>query len=126
MARILIVDDDLVLLKVTADYLKSRGHEVSRCEDATKAPELTASFAPDLAILDYQMPGMNGAHLLTELRARAHDLPVLFLSGVHALNYASQIPPDPRVRFLTKPADLDELDGAIAALLDPKGWSQNS
>jgi FixJ family two-component response regulator len=74
------------------------------------------------------MPHLTGTELLTELRGggRTHELPVIFLSGVDALRYASQIPPDPRVRFLKKPASFDDLDGAIAALLDPEGWSANS
>jgi DNA-binding response OmpR family regulator len=126
MARILIVDDDPVLLKVAGDYLKSRGHDVARCEDPNLAPELAEKLRPDLAILDYQMPGLTGAHLLTELRRRVPEVPVLFLSGVDAMHYASQIPPDPRVRFLRKPADFSELEGAISALLDPDGWSQKT
>ncbi|MFI5360419.1 MAG: response regulator [Elusimicrobiota bacterium] len=127
MARILMVDDDELLLGVVGDYLESRGHDVDRCADPTVAAELAEKTAPDVAILDYEMPRLSGTQLLTELRAggRTHMLPVLFLSGVNALRYASQVPPDPRVRFLRKPVDFNDLDGAISALLDPEGWSQN-
>jgi twitching motility two-component system response regulator PilH/chemosensory pili system protein ChpA (sensor histidine kinase/response regulator) len=128
MARVLMVDDDETLLQVIADYLESRGHQVSRCGDPTSAAELAEKTAPDLAIVDYEMPRLTGTQLLTELRSggRTHFLPVLFLSGVEPLLYTSQIAPDPRVRFLRKPVDFDELDGAIAALLDPEGWSKNA
>lgn len=128
MARLLLVDDDLTLLNVISDYLEHRGHQVSRCPDPTQATELAEKTAPDLAVVDYEMPGLSGTHLLTELRSggRTHSLPVLFLSGVDPLLYASQIAPDPLVRFLRKPVDFSELEGAIAALLDPEGWSKNS
>ena len=128
MARVLMVDDDEMLLQVIADYLESRGHQVSRCGDSTAAAEIAEKTAPDLAIVDYEMPRLTGTQLLTELRGggRTHFLPVLFLSGVEPLLYTSQIAPDPRVRFLRKPVDFDELDGAIAALLDPEGWSKNA
>ena len=128
MARILMVDDDELLLQVTSDYLESQGHVVARCSDPMQAAELAEKTAPDLAIVDYEMPRLSGTQLLTELRGggRTHMLPVIFLSGVEALSYVSQVPPDPRVRFLKKPAAFDELDGAIAALLDPEGWSQNA
>lgn len=128
MARVLLVDDDETLLMVVADYLQSRGHEVQRCPDSTTAAELAEKTAPDIAIIDYEMPRLTGTQLLTELRAggRTHFLPVLFLSGVGPLIYTSQVAPDPRVRFLQKPVDFDELEGAIAALLDPEGWSKNS
>lgn len=128
MARILLVDDDEMLLRVTADYLESRGHKVARCSDPTQAAELVEKTGPDLAILDYEMPRLKGPDLLTEMRSagRGNSLPVIFLSAVEALLYASQVAPDPRVRFLHKPVELDDLDGAIAALLDPEGWSKNA
>jgi DNA-binding response OmpR family regulator len=127
MARILMVDDDDMLLQVTGDYLESQGHSVTRCSDSTTAAELAEKTAPDIAIVDYEMPRLTGTQLLTELRGggRTHMLPVIFLSGIEALRYVSQIPPDPRIRFLQKPVDFDELRGAIAALLDPEGWSAN-
>jgi len=128
MARILMVDDDELLLQVTGDYLESLGHSVDRCGDPTQAAELAEKTAPDLAIVDYEMPRLTGTQLLTELRGggRTHMLPVIFLSGVEALRYVSQVPPDPRVRFLQKPVDFEDLEGAIAALLDPEGWSKNA
>jgi CheY-like chemotaxis protein len=128
MAHILMVDDDELLLQVTGDYLESLGHVVERCGDPTQAAELAEKTAPDLAIVDYEMPRLTGTQLLTELRGggRTHMLPVIFLSGVEALRYVSQVPPDPRVRFLQKPVDFEDLQGAIAALLDPEGWSKNA
>ena len=126
--RVLLIDDDETLLHVVADFLESRGHQVARCSDSSQAAELAEKTAPDLAIVDYEMPRLTGTQLLTELRGggRTHFLPVLFLSGVEPLLYASQIAPDARVRFLRKPVDFDELEGAIAALLDPEGWSKNA
>ena len=117
-----MVDDNELLLQVTGDYLESLGHAVTRCGDATQAAELAEKTAPDLAIVDYEMPRLTGTQLLTELRGggRTHRLPVIFLSGVEAMNYVSQVPPDPRVRFLQKPVKFDALDEAIAALLRPE------
>jgi CheY-like chemotaxis protein len=127
MARILMVDDDELLLQVTGDYLESHGHSVARCSDPTVAAELAEKTAPDVAIVDYEMPRLTGTQLLTELRSggRTHSLPVIFLSGIEALRYVSQVPPDPRVRFLQKPVEFEDLLGAISALLDPEGWSAN-
>ena len=128
MALVLLVDDDELLLEALAAYLESRGHKVTRCCDSSNATELAEKIAPDLAIVDYEMPRLTGTQLLSEFRGggRTHFLPVLFLSGVEPLTYTSQIAPDARVRFLQKPVDFDELDGAIASLLDPEGWSKNS
>jgi CheY-like chemotaxis protein len=119
MARILMVDDDETLLRVMGDYLESRGHAVTRCGDPTQAAELAEKTAPDLAIVDYEMPRLTGTQLLTELRGddRTRALPVIFLSGVDGMLFASQVPADPHVRYLRKPAAFDALDDAIASLL---------
>lgn len=123
MARILVVDDDKNLLRVTADYLKSRGHKVATCDQPEREGAAAEADEPQLLILDYQMPGVSGPQVLTELRrdaARA-DVPVIFLSGLEAMDYASQVPPDPKIRFLRKPADFESLDALIAELL-PGIW----
>jgi len=123
-----MVDDDETLLQAVSDYLESRGHRVARCGDPTVAAELAEKTAPDLAIVDYEMPRLTGTQLLTELRAggRTHFLPVLFLSGVEPMLYTSQTTPDPRVVFLRKPVDFDALDEAIASLLDPGAGSKDA
>jgi CheY-like chemotaxis protein len=121
MAKILLVDDDETLLRVVADYLRAQGHQVETCAEAERAAEAAEAAAPDLAIVDYEMPRLKGTDLLTELRRRPATgaLPVVFLSGVEAMQYASQVPSDPKVRFLRKPADFDQLDLALLALLGP-------
>jgi DNA-binding NtrC family response regulator len=126
MAHILMVDDDELMLQVTGDYLVSLGHSAERCDDPTRALERVEKTSPDLAIVDYEMPRLTGTQLLTALRGAGHMLPVIFLSGFEALRYTSKVPPDPRVRFLQKPVDYDDLRGAISALLDPEGWSAKS
>ncbi len=122
MAKILLVDDDETLLRVVADYLRSRGHRVETCADPEAAAARAEALGADLAIVDYEMPRLKGTDLLTELRRRpaTGGLPVAFLSGAEALLLAAQVPPDPKVRFLKKPADFDELDRAVLALLGPE------
>ncbi len=128
MARILLVDDDEPFTEVLGDFLSRRGHAVSACCDPQEASALADSAAPELAILDFDMPKLNGHELMEKLRGREAfvEMPVVFLSGVEALRFAVDVPPDPRVRFLRKPVDLGELEGAIKALLDPEGWSKNA
>ncbi len=127
MARILLVDDDETFLEILGDFLSGRGHAVSRCSDPDDAPALAERDAPELVITDYEMPRVKGSELVARLRRSAslRDLPALFLSGIDALHYAPNMPPDRKVRFLRKPVDLGELEGAIKALLDPDGWSKS-
>jgi CheY-like chemotaxis protein len=80
--RLLCVDDDERFLKVFTFFLKEVGFEVSSTSDPDKALELATSFpAPDLAILDLQMPRCNGVGLAPTLKALRPDLPILIFSG---------------------------------------------
>ncbi len=128
MARILLVDDDEPFTEVLGDFLSKRGHAVTVYCDPLEAAQRAADAPPEIAILDFDMPKLNGHELLERLRGMRplSNMPALFLSGVEALRYATDVPPDPRVRFLRKPVDLGELEGAIRALLDPEGWSRNA
>lgn len=124
MARLLVVDDDSALLGLVCDYLAAQGHKPLACPDPGEAPGLAESSGAELAIVDYEMPRMKGTELLGELRRRdsLRSLPVVFLSAVDAMILAAQIPPDPLVRYLSKPADLEALNGLIAELL-PGDWA---
>lgn len=125
MAKILVIDDEEPLAAVVAACLKEAGYEVSVCLDSASAEAVVLSLKPDLALIDYQMPGKTGVQLLADLRARAETrlLPVLFLSGTEALRFAGQVPPEPRARFLRKPVEKAELLLMVGEMLNPEGWS---
>jgi two-component system OmpR family response regulator len=124
MARILLIDDDEAFLEIIGDHLKTRGHEVASSIDPREAAALAEAHVPDLMILDFAMPQMTGPEVLARLReqGRFRELPAVFLSGIEALHVSAQVPPDRHVRFLRKPVDLRELEGAISTLLDPDSW----
>lgn len=127
VAKILIVDDEVPLTEVFRECLLGEGHEVVVCNDPTMAVRAALEEKPDLALIDYQMPRLNGVQLLAELRAQPETnlLPVLFISGTAAVRFAGQVPPEPRVRFLAKPMDMDALVTMVREMLDPNGWSAN-
>jgi CheY-like chemotaxis protein len=69
-ARILVVDDNPVNLKLVRDLLELEGHVVTACEDAEKAmAALARDGMPDLILTDIAMPGMDGLALTRRLRA---------------------------------------------------------
>lgn len=128
MAKILVVDDEDTLTGLIEECLKSEGHEVRVCHDSTAAERIALEIKPDLALLDYQMPRKTGVQLLADLRARAETsrMPVLFMSGTQTVRFATQIPADPRVRFLTKPVDVNVLTNLVREMLDPDSWSSKA
>lgn len=84
-ARLLCVDDDLRFLALFTAVLEAAGYHVVATTEAGKALELATSVAFDIAILDYDMPRMNGAELACRLKQRRCDLPIVLFSGQPSL-----------------------------------------
>jgi sigma-B regulation protein RsbU (phosphoserine phosphatase) len=84
-ARILVVDDDAISRKILAQLLASAGHESRECEDGAKALQLIHAKPPSLLLLDFDMPGLNGAEVLRRLRSDADpavaQIPTIMLTG---------------------------------------------
>lgn len=110
MAKILMVDDDIHFTKVVALCLTQEGHTVQTAADGAEALRLMAAFNPDMLILDVALPLMTGDQLGQHTQA-----PILFLSG-RDLERVSHLA-RPHVRFLTKPADLDDILHEVGGLL---------
>ena len=79
--RLLCVDDNELGLYVNAVILRSEGYDVLACSDVSKATAVAEKEEIDLAILDYQMPAMNGAELAAFCKAVNPDVKVILFSG---------------------------------------------
>ena len=106
---ILVVDDDAQVRATISRALTELGYAVSEAGDGAKALELVRDDRVDLVILDYVMPGMDGAEVARELSAIDPDLPVIFSTGHSALRALRTAAGDD-VAVLHKPFTLDELD----------------
>jgi PAS domain S-box-containing protein len=115
-ARILVVDDDPDVRRFLADSLSDLGYQVADAADGRAGLALLDQEEVDLVLVDYAMPGMTGAEMADELRARQPELPVLFASG-YADTAAIEAALGPSAQVLRKPFHIDELEEAIAAAL---------
>jgi sigma-B regulation protein RsbU (phosphoserine phosphatase) len=84
-AEILIVDDDALSRKILAQVLASTGYNCQVCGDGAEALEIIRAKPPSLLLLDFDMPGANGAEVLRELRSDRHQavaqVPTIMLTG---------------------------------------------
>lgn len=84
MSRLLVVDDDPVVLNLVQIRLRTGGHRVVCASNPDEALRVVEERGlPDLAVLDVIMPGMSGLELLEQLRQRpgAEHMPAIFLSA---------------------------------------------
>jgi CheY-like chemotaxis protein len=83
MKKILLVDDDALVLQVFRDGLLRQGFQVATAKNGLEAINMLEENKPDLIVLDLMMPKLTGADVVKFIRAQAHlaDLPVIVLSN---------------------------------------------
>ena len=84
-ARVLVVDDDLTIAEVVADYLRDAGLETRHAADGQSAIKLAEDWPPDLVVLDLMLPGIDGLEVCRRLRAARDSqqpVPVIMLTAL--------------------------------------------
>ena len=116
-SRILIVEDDPVLMRGLGDSFRARGCHVLTAADGETGLELALSGQPDLILLDIMLPKLNGYELCRAVRAQAVDVPIIMLTArgqeediILGLNSGAD-------DYVTKPFSIRELTARVNAFL---------
>ena len=118
--HILVVDDDAFIVKLIQEDLGLEGYNVSSASDGQAALQLAKKTKPNLVILDVNMPMINGLKTMEYLRGleETKNIPILFLSGESSSRLAPALASVPRVSYIKKPVDLEDLHSIIHHLLE--------
>ena len=119
MAKILVVDDDARNLRLAVTALEQAGHEVLSAEGGAEGIEAALAHAPDLVLMDVQMPGMDGITVLRRLRSepRTAALKVVALTALAMKGDQERILAAGCDGYIAKPMRIHEFLGAVAAHL---------
>jgi DNA-binding response OmpR family regulator len=117
MSRILIVEDDLAILRGLTDSLEGESHEVFSARDGEEGYRLLRERSPDLVILDIMLPKLGGFELCRKARREGVRVPILMLTArgddadrVFGLDIGAD-------DYVTKPFSVRELLARVRALL---------
>ena len=116
--RILVVDDDVDVLEIVSEILRSLDYDVIQAhgpEEAVVAAEGERSI--DLLLTDVRMPGLSGPDLARMLRARRPDLKVLLMTGYGGDVLGRDGVIDPEIELLEKPFTFEALSSRVEAML---------
>ncbi len=120
-AKVLVVDDEPMIVELLTVSLRYQGFEVESAADGAAGLDKARSFRPDALILDVMMPGMDGFGMLRRLRADGIDAPVLFLTArdevsdkVTGLTLGAD-------DYVTKPFSLEEVVARLRVILRRSG-----
>lgn len=90
MPKLLLIEDDKVNIELYQTYLKNSGFDISVCMDGVTGLETMLQEIPDLVILDYMLPEMNGSEVYKQMQKliSVKDIPVILVT---ALAYPGQV-----------------------------------
>ena len=114
--RVLVVDDEEVLVDLIGTGLRYEGFEVAMATDGAAALNLAATFQPHLVVLDWMLPGMDGLTVCRRLRARS-DVAILMLTAKGELEERVAGLEGGADDYLVKPFKFQELLARIRAIL---------
>lgn len=109
----LIVDDDVSTLEVLCQVLGRDQYECLAATDGLAALELAREHAIGFALLDYELPDMNGVELLRELKKLRPNVPVALMTGNPSQQILFEAMEAGACTFLAKPLNLQQLRGII-------------
>jgi len=107
--KILIVDDEPFNLDLLEQELSDLSYAVVRAETGAAALTQIDKVAPDLVLLDYLMPGMNGIEVLQTIRKTQNDLPIVMITAYGTIDLAVEAIKAGADDFITKPFDPEHL-----------------
>ena len=114
--KILVVDDDRLVLATLAHGLAQAGHEVIDADNGDDAILLAHEHRPDLALLDIRMQGMSGFDVAAYLREHT-QVPFMFLSAFSDAQTVAQVKALGAVAYLVKPLDIGQILPVVATAL---------
>jgi two-component system KDP operon response regulator KdpE len=115
-ARVLIVDDDIALLRALGVILKAKGYEVVVARRGEDGLDLAAHRRPDVILLDLGLPGIDGIEVVRGLRGWS-SVPIIVLSARHQSVSKVEALDAGADDYVTKPFGMDELLARMRAAL---------
>jgi len=115
--RILVVDDEPSIVDAVSTALRYEGYEVSEASSGREAIDVTAGFEPDLIVLDWMLPDIEGIEVARRLRAQGLKSAVLFLTAKDGTENKVEALRAGGDDYVTKPFSLAEVVARTQAIL---------
>ena len=117
--KILVVEDNELNLKLFCDLLRAHGYDAEPVRDGRDAVDRARAFAPDLVIMDIQMPHITGLELIEQMKAddELKPIPIMAVTAYAAKGDEERIREAGAEGYVSKPISLMRFIQAVAGLL---------
>src|SRR5689334_12776108 len=117
--RILIADDETAVIEVIGRLMKRLGYQVVIARDGAQVLDAVQSDAPDVILLDVNMPHVDGLKVCRQLKnsLATRLVPIILMTGLNATEYRLRGIRAGADDFLSKPLDAEELEARVDSLL---------
>ena len=121
--KILVVEDNELNLKLFCDLLRAHGYEAEPVRDGREAVERARGFAPDLVVMDIQMPHVSGLELIEQMKADdgLKRTPIMAVTAYAAKGDEERIRDAGAEGYVSKPISVVRFVEAVAGLLERSG-----
>jgi two-component system, cell cycle response regulator DivK len=122
LAKILIVEDNALNIKLFCDLLAAHGHEPQAVTDSRQALDAARDFVPDLVITDIQLPHVSGLELIRLIRAddELKEVPIMAVTAYASLGDEERIRGAGAESYVTKPISVARFVLEVDSLLGRK------
>jgi two-component system cell cycle response regulator DivK len=123
LAKILIVEDNALNIKLFCDLLAAHGHQPEAVTDSRNALDAAREFSPDLVITDIQLPHVSGLELIRLLRNddKLAEVPIMAVTAYSALGDEERIRAAGAQAYVSKPISVVRFAQTVDDLLDATG-----
>lgn len=104
MAKVVLVEDDVLLAKMYQRLLNFSGHDVVLATDGEKAVDMVVQEKPDIVLMDIMMPRMNGLQALEQIRTNEQfkQTPIIVMSGLANVNSEEEVLAKGATKYIDK------------------------
>ena len=115
--KVLVVDDNQEDINMVRDFLSTKGYEILEARSGEQALLKVKQMKPDLVVLDWLLPGMQGVDICKEIKTTTPNMPVLMLSVHKSAEHKVKAFHHGCDDYVSKPCELEELEIRIQNLL---------
>ena len=119
MAKILIVEDNALNIKLFCDLLEAHGHQPEAVTDSRNALDVAREFSPDLVITDIQLPHVSGLDLIKMLRAddQLSEVPIMAVTAYAGRGDEERVRAAGAQAYVSKPISVMKFAETVEELL---------